>query len=488
MQDRLPSGATIVGIIAASDKTHVTTGTGGLHMHPLFITISNISADVRQKATAHAWSCAAFIPIPKFNVHPDFQSILHARVWHRCLDIVTASLKTTARVGKYSPDPFGQVRNMYTPLVAYTADLPEQLLISCVASSGSPVSIATTKQFGDVQPYPSRHGSATLRVINDLCKAIDPWDIPVFQAAAKAIGLNGVHFPFWRDWNLSDPSLFLVPEILHTCHKFFFDHVLLWCKVAVGRTELDRRFKSLHKRIGYRHFGGGISHVKQMTSREHRDIQRTIVAVIAGAAPPQFIRAIRAIVDFIYLAQSPRHTTTSLWAMAQALQEFHDEKSIILEVGARRGKKGAMDHFNIPKLELLQNFERAIKMMGAIMQYTADVSERLLITHCKHTFKGTNHVNFWEEQCVRILDRQEKVRLFDLYSLLRSNGASLINETIEAEESFMSDVMSDCHPETAWVSRVLPGEETRMGGPRLQRNLFASRGVISIRVFQSSPT
>ena len=75
-QDRLPDGATIVGVIAASDKTHVTTGTGGLHILPLFLTISNIFSEVRQKATAHAWCCAAFIPIPKFNVHPDFQSIL----------------------------------------------------------------------------------------------------------------------------------------------------------------------------------------------------------------------------------------------------------------------------------------------------------------------------------------------------------------------------------------------------------------------------
>jgi hypothetical protein len=114
------------------------------------------------------------------------------------------------------------------------------------------------------------------------------------------------------------------------------------------------------------------------------------------------------------------------------------------------------------------------------MQYTADVSERLLITHCKHTFKGTNHVDFWEEQCVRILDRQEKARLFDLYSLLRSNGISLINEAVGAEESFMSGVMTDSHPETAWLSRVLPGEETRIGGPRLRRNLFTSKGVLSV--------
>jgi hypothetical protein len=43
--------------------------------------------------------------------------------------------------------------------------------------------------------------------------------------------------------------------------------------------------------------------MKQVTGRQHRDIQRYIVAVIAGVAPPAFIIAIRALQNFQYLAQ-----------------------------------------------------------------------------------------------------------------------------------------------------------------------------------------
>ncbi|EGN91474.1 hypothetical protein SERLA73DRAFT_29507, partial [Serpula lacrymans var. lacrymans S7.3] len=94
---------------------------------------------------------------------------------------------------------------------------------------------------------------------------------------------------------------------------------------------------------------------------EHREIQRTILGVIAGCAPPTFIRAICAIIDFIYQAQSPVHTTSSVATMVDMLKEFHEEKDVILMKGARKGKKGPLKHFWIPKLELMQNFACSIK-------------------------------------------------------------------------------------------------------------------------------
>jgi hypothetical protein len=303
-------------------------------MHPLFFTLSNIYGEVRMKATTHAWSCAAFMPIPKFDVHPDYQTVLAALVWHMCMDKITTNLKTAARSGEYMPDPSGQIRWGFTPLVAWTADLPEQQLISAVAKSGSPWSLASTKEFGDSSPHTPRHGSHTLQTLYDISQSVDPWDIHKFQAECKKHNLLGVNLPFWRDWHLSEPSVFLVPEILHSCHKFFFDHPLNWCKNVVGKAELDARYRALPTRVGVRHFTKGVSHVDQMTGREHREIQKTIVANIAGAAPPAFVRAIRHLIDFIYQAQSPRHTDMSVATMAYMLQQFHAYKNAVLEAHA----------------------------------------------------------------------------------------------------------------------------------------------------------
>ncbi|KAG1804266.1 uncharacterized protein BJ212DRAFT_1449814 [Suillus subaureus] len=149
---------------------------------------------------------------------------------------------------------------------------------------------------------------------------------------------------------ISTKTKFLTPEILHTLHKFFFDHVLKW---------------SQHKCVGVHHFMSGVSHVKQMTGREHCDIQHTIVPTMWGTINPAFICAVHAMIDFIYLAQNPVHTEASI-------------------------KDMSTDNFFIPKLELMQSFTCAIPQVGSLIQYSADVLECLLITHCKYPFKKTS--------------------------------------------------------------------------------------------------
>ena len=174
-------------------------------------------------------------------------------------------------------------------------------------------------------------------------------------------------------------------------HKFFFDHILKWCKEGLGADELDTRYQSHHKRVGTRHFLNRVSHVKQMTGREHRDLQRTIVATITGPVPLNVVRAVRAAIDFIYKAQAPTFTDSSISSMVNSLVEFHAYKQSVIDTGLRRGTSGPIDHFEISKLELLHSFTPAIRNAGAPIQFTADVSEHLLITHCKNPFKHTSH-------------------------------------------------------------------------------------------------
>ena len=219
-----------------------------------------------------------------------------------------------------------------------------------------------------------------------------------------------------------------------------------------------------------------ISHVKQMTGREHRDIQCTIMPMISGAAPDSFVSAIRALIDFIYTVQDPIHTSSSILRMVAALEEFHNEKQAILDAEAWRGKSGPIMYFNIPKLELLQSFAQAIKNNGNLIQFTEDVIERLLITVCKQTFQRTSHQKDFIEQCTRILDHQEKVRMFDLYTILREIDEGFINNIISAEnhEVALASVdheVIDTDPQYAWISKIRP-LEMHVQGPRPVRNHF----------------
>ena len=124
-------------------------------------------------------------------------------------------------------------------------------------------------------------------------------------------------------------------------------------------------------------------------------------------------------------------------------------------------------HFIIPKLELLQNFALAVKNMGAICYYSADLPEHLLIKWCKQTFAATNHCNY-VEQITCILDRQEKFHLLSLYIILHSNHINLVNILTKPEET----VLADAYPGSEWMNQVLP-DDIRVDGLCLPHNLFS---------------
>ena len=54
------------------------------------------------------------------------------------MEIVFDSLEQTARTGAAMTDSLGNVRNCFTPLVPYIADLLEQRLVASVTKNTSP--------------------------------------------------------------------------------------------------------------------------------------------------------------------------------------------------------------------------------------------------------------------------------------------------------------------------------------------------------------
>ncbi|KAG2115294.1 uncharacterized protein F5147DRAFT_743744 [Suillus discolor] len=373
IQDQLPSGATIVPIVLASDKTPVTRQSGGLEMHPMFLTTANIRLDIRMKATLHAWSCIVYMPIPQFICHPDFCSLLQARIWHRRVDIVCENLKITAATGTSMVDP---------------------------------------------------------SALHRLCQCMDPWKVQEFQEEAKSLYLSRVQLPFWHNWRFSDPAYFLAPDILHTLHKFFL-------------TISSSGARKQHKHIGTRHFSQGVLHIQQMTGREHRDIQHTIVATLAGVADANFIQAI---------SQSPTFTPSSITAMTSSLAEFHRFKRAIISAEAHRGTS-------------------AIPNLGAPIQFTSETSERMLITHCKGPFTRISHQRAsFMQQIVCLLDQEDTACQFDLYALLRSKSLS-INNLIDNEFEEVVDINPVCD----WIMRVSPKEVSRFHSPHPVRNHFLKR-------------
>lgn len=202
----------------------------------------------------------------------------------------------------------------------------------------------------------------------------------------------------------------------------------------LGASEIDFRFSVLHNRTGYRHFNEGISRLKQVTGREQRDLQRYILVVIADAVPPRFLIAIRALLDFRYLAQSPMITEEVCDHISNALSLFHRHKQAILDAGARRGKKKEIRNWQIPKLELLQSVVPTICHNGAPCQWSADFTEHAHIDVVKEPVRSGNN-RAHESQICRYLDRLEKVRNFSLWTSIRDTGVKFRARTIEEEDA-----------------------------------------------------
>ena len=121
------------------------------------------------------------------------------------------------------------------------------------------------------------------------------------------------------DGTLPNPSQLFPIEILHHLHKAFWDHDVKWVTRAIGDHELDLCFSLLQLRSGYHHFSSGISGLKHVTGRVHRDVQWYILGLIADTVCPEFVICICALLDLRYLSQCqatlpklPMHTRDSL--------------------------------------------------------------------------------------------------------------------------------------------------------------------------------
>lgn len=220
-------------------------------MHLVLLSLANIKAGVRMKATVHAFALAAYLPIPKFlDVSAQVQAALTAHIYHICLYIICKNLKAAEKDGALLLDPTGNLRQCHT-ILAYFRTSPHspKLLRSSLV-------IFTT--------------SHSAIVIIPLVSSVRPthWlilQISVFLKVCEQLKLNGVHQPFWVDWGKADPAYFLAVYVLHAFHKFFFDHPLKWVINIIGGDKLDCCMAALQLQVGRQHWQNGISKLKQVT-------------------------------------------------------------------------------------------------------------------------------------------------------------------------------------------------------------------------------
>ncbi|KAF8326295.1 uncharacterized protein EI90DRAFT_2857125, partial [Cantharellus anzutake] len=140
----IPTGTGFIGVMLASDETHLTNHSGNKTAHAVYMSIANIDKSVRRKLTQGAWIAIAKIPVSKFS-RTHFRTkaedarmpgLLQSILFHRCMWIVLEPLCMGPISKPHTViDPLGNFRQCLFFLVAWMADLKEQWLIAGLGHS-----------------------------------------------------------------------------------------------------------------------------------------------------------------------------------------------------------------------------------------------------------------------------------------------------------------------------------------------------------------
>ncbi|KAF7377221.1 hypothetical protein MSAN_00142000 [Mycena sanguinolenta] len=391
IQKRLPPGVTIAPLILSSDKTMLSNFRGDNSAWPVYLTIGNISKDTRRQVSSHATVLIGYLPIPKFDCFDkNTRSLAKYRLFHQCMTIIMASLIEAGKKGVPMVCADSMVRNVWPIFAAYVADYPEQCLVACCKENRCPICKVSPNARGDHEDHPPRDVRETLYLMK---RQQDSEKDQPFEDD----GIRAVYPP---------PS---PPDLLHQLHKGVFkDHLVSWCTEIIGKLEVDRRFREMPDHPGVRHFKNGISGVSQWTGTEHKEMEKVFLGLVAAGAHPQMVEAVRGLIDFAYFASLQSHTSVTLAGMRNALDTFHRNKQIFIDL------KGRNSHFNIPKIHSLEHYVALILLFGSADGFNTEAPERLHIDYAKNAYRASNKKDYIDQMTLW-LQRQEAVARFSAY-------------------------------------------------------------------------
>ena len=401
------AGATVIPVIISSDKTQLTLFRGKT-AYPVYMTIGNIPKNIRRKPSRSAQMLIGYIPTSKLegmsNKTARRRSL--ANLFHACMEMVLDPIRPHGETGLLMMSGDGTWRRCHPILATFVGDYPEQTLVTCTFNGRCPKCLVPHSELGEYTHYPPR----------DYAEAIDTYllasnDMKAFLAACRSTGLKPVYLPFWRRLPLTNIFISVTPDILHQLLQGVLKHVLSWLthSAVFGGAVIDARSRAMPPNHHITIFAKGITSLSRVTGKEHKDMCRFLIGLVTdlplrgGHSSSRVVRALRAILDFIYLAQFPSHTTDTLDRLETSLSRFHENKSIFLDLELRT-------HFKIPKIHSLLHYKSSITLFGTTDNYNTENLERLHSEIAKKAYVASNRKDELP-QMTTWLSRREKVIL-----------------------------------------------------------------------------
>lgn len=367
-----------------------------------------------------------------------------ANLFHACMKRVLEPLEAAGVHGVEMASGDGKVRRCHPIFATFVGDYPEQLLVACCKSTYCPKCTVAPDELEDNHLSPLRN----LDKILDALDTIDQGPTAYARNCDEA-GIKGVVHPFWENLPYVDIFRSITPDILHQLYQGVIKHLVSWLKDAFDPAEIDARCRRLPPNHNLRFFSKGITSLSRVSGKEHSDMCRILLGLVIdlpcppGVSSTRLLRAVRSLLDFLYIAQFPSHTTETLDYLKDALDTFHDNKSVFIDLGIRT-------NFNLPKLHSLQHYFDSIRMFGTTDNYNTEYTERLHIDLAKEAYRATNHKDEYPQMTIW-LERREKVFRHQLFIDWRVSGQQPAS-TVPAEPEHHTHIKMTRFPSISGVS------------------------------------
>ncbi|KAH9177873.1 hypothetical protein EDB89DRAFT_2111982 [Lactarius sanguifluus] len=294
-------GATVILVILSSDKTQLTLFRGKA-AYPVYLTIGNVSKDIRRKLSRCAQMLISYIPTACLEGIGNKTARRHtlANLFHFCMRNLLAPITSHGEMGIAMMSGDGVWRWCHPIFAAFIGDYPEQVLVTCTFNSRCPKCVVHCNDLSDYSRSPLRDYDKALEAF-----LLADGDVRMFHSVCREAGLKPVFHPFWEALPLTNVFVSITPDILHQMLQGVMKHLT---------------------------FVKGISTLSRVLGLKHKQMCQILLSLIielplpSGGSPAQVIRTVCALLDFLYLVQLPSHTTETLLNLEESLAQFHDNK------------------------------------------------------------------------------------------------------------------------------------------------------------------
>ncbi|KAF7347075.1 hypothetical protein MVEN_01461500 [Mycena venus] len=367
-------GATILPIIISSDKTQLTMF-GNKTVYPVCMTLGNIPKEIRCKPSRRGYVLLVYLFTSRMKhiTNKASHCRILANVFHACMTYILEPLQTAGVNSIRLASGDGVVRQGHPIFATFVGDYPEQALVTAVKNGDCPTCEVPQDELGDGD------GQFPLWNLKHILDALEQLDAgsTIYARACRDVGIKPVYHPFWEGLPYTNIFCSISPDILHQLYQGI--------NVA-GEAEID-----------------GISNLSRVMGKEHDQISRFLLGIIINIHLPD------------NLSPYPMHTDETLSFLADALDSFHQNKGIFINLGV-------CNDFNLPKLHLCKHYVMYIKLYGTTDNYNTEYTERLHINLAKEAYRS---INFKDEfpQMTLWLEQKEKIFRHEKFIQWRLNGS-----------------------------------------------------------------